>query len=283
MSELTVRLHDRDAAGRTYVYPVVSRRARGVSIGVNLNPNRACNWRCVYCQVPGLVRGRGPAIDLALLESELDSMLREVLEGDFMERRVPDPAMRRLNDVAFSGDGESTTSPDFGAAIEVVARVLERHQQTGRIKVVLITNGSMARRPEVRAGLRRLATIGGEAWFKFDRGRDLDIQRTNDVTIGVEAHLENLRATLAEIPCFIQTCMFARAGAPPDEDELAAWLDLLRRLLAEGLPLRGVLLYGLARASHQPEAPTLAQLPVDWMEALGERVRALGLGCQVSA
>ena len=49
--------HSRDAAGLKYVYPVVSRRAEGVSVGINLNPNNACNWRCVYCQVPDLVLG----------------------------------------------------------------------------------------------------------------------------------------------------------------------------------------------------------------------------------
>jgi wyosine [tRNA(Phe)-imidazoG37] synthetase (radical SAM superfamily) len=54
---LTVADHDRGSAGLTYVYPVVSRRAGGVSVGINLNVNNACNWRCIYCQVPGLTRG----------------------------------------------------------------------------------------------------------------------------------------------------------------------------------------------------------------------------------
>ncbi len=282
MTELTVRLHDRDSAGRSYVYPVVSRRARGVSIGINLSPNRACNWRCIYCQVDGLVRGRGPEIDLPLLERELRSMLEEVLHGDFMQRRVADPAMRRLNDIAFSGDGESTTSPDFAAAVELVARVMADFELPGKIRVVLITNGSMVKRPEILAAVRRLAELGGEVWFKLDRGRDRDIVRTNDVRISLDSHLDNLRAAAAEIPCFIQTCMFARGGRPPEDDEVQAWLDVLAGLVAEGLALRGVLLYGLARDSHQPEAAELAQLPEDWMEALGARVRALGLDCQVS-
>ncbi len=52
--------HDRDVAGLTYVYPVVSRRAGGVSVGINLSPDNACNWQCVYCQVPDLVRGKAP-------------------------------------------------------------------------------------------------------------------------------------------------------------------------------------------------------------------------------
>jgi wyosine [tRNA(Phe)-imidazoG37] synthetase (radical SAM superfamily) len=52
---LTVDDHNRDISGMKYIYPVVSRRAGGVSIGINLNVNNACNWRCVYCQVPNLM------------------------------------------------------------------------------------------------------------------------------------------------------------------------------------------------------------------------------------
>ena len=59
---LNVSDHSRDSAGLKYIYPVVSRRAGGVSLGINLNVNNACNWRCVYCQVPGLTRGGPPPV-----------------------------------------------------------------------------------------------------------------------------------------------------------------------------------------------------------------------------
>ena len=80
--------HSRDIAGLTYVYPVVSRRAGGVSIGINLNPNNACNWRCVYCQVPDLKRGSAPQLDLVKLEAELRTFLHEIVHGDFMQTHV---------------------------------------------------------------------------------------------------------------------------------------------------------------------------------------------------
>ena len=90
--QLSVVNHDRDAAGLTYVYPVVSRRAGGVSVGINLNPNNACNWRCVYCQVPHLVRGAAPPIDEDQLEAELrvvwpDGSIAE-LEPPAVDQRV---------------------------------------------------------------------------------------------------------------------------------------------------------------------------------------------------
>jgi wyosine [tRNA(Phe)-imidazoG37] synthetase (radical SAM superfamily) len=89
-------------SGLTYIYPVVSRRAGGVSIGINLNVNNACNWRCVYCQVPNLKRGTPDKIDLALLEQELRGFLNQLLHGDFMERYVAE-GDRHLKDIAFSG------------------------------------------------------------------------------------------------------------------------------------------------------------------------------------
>lgn len=71
MSKLTVTNHNRNLTGLTYVYPVLSRRAGGLSIGINFNTNNACNWRCIYCQVPELKNGAAPEIDLNLLASEL--------------------------------------------------------------------------------------------------------------------------------------------------------------------------------------------------------------------
>ena len=79
--------HGRDSAALRYVYPVISRRAGGVSVGINLNPNNACNWRCIYCQVRDLKRGNSPVIDMALLETELRQSL-----GDFVHERVPEGA-----------------------------------------------------------------------------------------------------------------------------------------------------------------------------------------------
>ena len=119
---LTAEHHDRDVAGLRYVYPVVSRRAGGVSIGINLNPNNACNWRCIYCQVPNLTRGRAPEIDLTLLESELNSLLEAITAGHLLEQHVA-TEHRVIKDFAFSGNGEPTSCPQFAEALEVVGRV----------------------------------------------------------------------------------------------------------------------------------------------------------------
>jgi wyosine [tRNA(Phe)-imidazoG37] synthetase (radical SAM superfamily) len=279
---LTPKVHDRDAAGLTYVYPVVSRRAGGVSVGINLNPNNACNWRCIYCQVPGLVHGKGPPIDLELLERELTAMLSALLEGDYMEKHVPEGS-RRLNDVAFSGNGEPTSSPAFAEAIALATRVLASFEGTEDVKLVLITNGSLVHRADVQEGLRRLAAHpGGRAWFKVDSGTDAGQAALNQDPTGVERTERNLATCARIVPTWIQTMVLARDGAAPDETERRAYLDLLRRALDAGVRLEGVLLYGLARRSYQPEAPTLSPLPKAWMEAFAEEIRALGLPVQLS-
>src|SRR5262245_43345775 len=162
---LTEKDHDRDSAGLEYVYPVVSRRAGGVSVGINLNPNDACNWRCVYCQVPGLVAGAAPPIDVARLEKELGDFLGDLLHGDFMRTKVPEGS-RVLKDVAFSGNGEPTSSRQLEECVAAVGRALAREWLAGKVPVVLITNGSLAREPHVRAGLEALRELGGVVWFK---------------------------------------------------------------------------------------------------------------------
>src|SRR3989338_9182099 len=164
---LTVEDHRRDIAGMTYVYPVVSRRAGGVSVGINLNPNNACNWRCIYCQVPDLARGAAPPVDLALLESELRGFLDELLHGDFMQSRVPE-GMRRINDIALSGNGEPTSAAEFAKVIELIGRVRRETALPEAVKTVLITNGSLLHRSEVQQGLRAMAQFNGERWFKLD-------------------------------------------------------------------------------------------------------------------
>jgi len=278
---LTPSNHDRDYAGFTYVYPVVSRRARGVSVGINLNPNNACNWACVYCQVPNLVRGTAPEIDLVLLESELRVMLSDILDGDFMQSRVPEGA-RRLNDIALSGNGEPTSARVFPRVIALIGQVMADFGLLGEIKLVLITNGSLADRPYVRDGLKQMTMLNGEVWFKLDRATAAGMRAINQTRISPEKHYARLAITAELCPTWLQTCVFAMDGVPPSEEEQQAYLTLVRRIKSDGIPLKGVLLYGLARASMQPQAPRLSALPSAWLEAYADRIRDAGLEVKVS-
>jgi wyosine [tRNA(Phe)-imidazoG37] synthetase (radical SAM superfamily) len=278
---LTVVDHDRAAAGLRYVYPVVSRRAGGLSVGINLNVNNACNWRCIYCQVPGLRRGAAPEVDLPRLREELRLFLGQVLHGDFLQSRVPEGS-RRLNDIALSGNGEPTSAREFEDVIEIIGETRAELDVPREVKTVLITNGSLLHRREVKSGVEKLRGQQGEVWFKIDSGSTHGMRLVNDTRSGLARVRENLAIAAHACPTWVQTCVFALDGAAPSEVEQQAYLELLEERLRARVPIRGVLLYGLARKSQQPEAERLSSLPAQWLEAYAGRIRALGLEVKVT-
>ncbi len=276
-NKLSITDHSRDSAGLRYVYPVVSRRAGGVSIGINLNPNNACNWRCIYCQVPDLTRGTAPPVDLALLEKELSGFLHELQHGDFMQR-VP-PEARRINDIALSGNGEPTSAQEFAEVIELIAKL-----KPADLKLVLITNGSLMQRDNVQQGLRRMAQLNGEVWFKLDRASEAGMALVNDTKMTMDKVRQNLATAIACCPnTWLQTCWFALDGIAPGKQDEDDYLDFLAGLLRDGIRPQGVLLYGLARPSLQVEAPRLSALSSEQMENFAQRIRKLPLTVKVNS
>ncbi len=273
---LNVTDHSRDNVGLTYIYPVVSRRAGGVSVGINLNPNNACNWRCIYCQVPELKRGAAPVIDLIRLEKELYTFLREILYGSFMQEQVT-PSARRIRDISLSGNGEPTSAKEFEQVIDLIGKVKYDFDSLKELKLVLITNGSLIDRSNVQAGLRRLAKLNGEVWFKLDSVTREGRQHINNTRMSSRRLRNNLQLAASLCPTWLQTCVFKTDGKPPTKIETSAYLEFIEKLLREGVSLKGVLLYGLARSSMQPEAPRLTKVTQGWMESFGRKISALGL------
>lgn len=270
--------HDRDSAALRYVYPVVSRRAGGVSIGINLNPNNACNWRCIYCQVPDLRRGGPPPLDLDLLRRELDGFLSWASTGDFMATRVPDGA-RRLVDVAFSGNGEPTSATEFPAAVALASRTLTVHGLDGKLPIRLITNGSLLDRKSVQAGIAAIGAAAGEVWFKLDAATPAGLARINGTRVRPDVVARRLACCAGLAPTWVQTCVFRVDGEAPPAREIEQYLALLAPLAPA---LAGVHLYGLARPSQQKEAPRLGRMEAAWMDGLAQRLRGLGLAVRVS-
>ena len=280
-AELNVVDHSRDSAGLRYVYPVVSRRAGGVSVGINLNTYNACNWRCVYCQVPDLKLGTASAVDLVLLEKELRGFLHELLHGDFMQQHVPEGA-RRINDIALSGNGEPTSAKEFVQVIELIGRLQKELALPPHIKLVLITNGSLMHRPYVQQGLRLMAQFKGEVWFKLDRASATGMQTINNTQLSMEKVRKNLVSAIALCPTWLQTCWLALDGLAPAKQDEDDYLDFIAGLLHDNIRPQGVLLYSLARPSLQAEASRLAALSGQEMEPFAERIRALGVVVKVS-
>lgn len=272
---LTTTDHGRDSAGLTYVYPVISRRSGGLSIGINLNPNNACNWRCIYCQVPDLKRGSSPKIELQQLKDELDGFLNDVIHGDFYNHYDVAEDLRTIKDIAISGNGEPTSAADFDQVVELIVQSIRQFDLHDKIKLVLITNGSLAHKKIVQSGLSTMNKINGEVWFKLDSATDTGLKTINNAGLSVDKVKENLKIMSALCPTWLQTCVFKLDGETLSDNERGSYLQFLSWLKEEGIKINGVLLYGLARPSMQVEAPRLSAVSAEWMEEFANELRQL--------
>ncbi len=279
---LTTTDHSRDSAGFTYVYPVISRRSGGLSIGVNLNPNNACNWRCIYCQVPNLIRGPAPRIELQKFQKELDEFLNDIINGNFYDRHEISKDLRTIKDISISGNGESTSSREFDQVVELISQSIEQYALQGKIKLVLITNGSLAHKEVVQSGLSMMASLNGEIWFKLDSSTDTGLRNINNAGTSIGRVKENLKIMSALCPTWLQTCVFKLDGKLPSMDERESYWQFLSCLEKENININGVLLYGLARPSMQAEAARLSIVSKTWMNRFANKINRLGLQTRVN-
>jgi wyosine [tRNA(Phe)-imidazoG37] synthetase (radical SAM superfamily) len=213
-----------------------------------------------------------------LLERELNDFLLWAVVGDFMATRVP-AGVRRLVDVAFSGNGEPTSAAEFSQAVEIAERVLAAHGLAGKLPIRLITNGSLLDRKAVQAGIARIGGAAGEVWFKLDAATASGLARINGTRVRPELVARRLACCAGLAPTWVQTCLFRLDGELPCRGDLEKYLALLEPLAPT---LAGVHLYSLARPSLQKEAPRLGRVEAEWMEPLANEIRQLGLRVSVS-
>ncbi|WP_024299395.1 radical SAM protein [Methylomicrobium lacus] len=280
-SPLTVTDHSRDSAGLTYIYPVLSRRAGGLSIGINFNTNNACNWQCIYCQVPDLTIGAAPELDFGLLEAELRGFLRQVQSGDFYRRFAVPEDQRVIKDIAISGNGEPTSVPRFAEAVELIGNIAAAVGVLPGSRFVLITNGSLVHQPKVQEGLKMLNRFGGEVWFKLDSATAEGRRLINKAGQSIDASLNNLILAARCCRTKVQVCLLDIDSQGFVEPERRALLDALTIAKQKG-GVREVMLYTLARPSLQPEAGRLGKMPEPVMRAFADDLRQLGFEVSVS-
>lgn len=265
-------LHPRSFHENVYVYPVLSRRSKGISIGVNLNPDKICNFDCVYCQVDRTEPGADKHVQLDRLFIELKSMLECVTSGElFLDpqfAQVPGP-LRRLNDIAFSGDGEPTTEPNFE---QIVAQVAELKQSLGLhdVKIVLITNATMFHRPKVQKALDLLMANQGEIWAKLDAGTEAYYHQIERTSVPFQRVLDNIQQLSLRYPLVIQSMFLRYDGAAPSDEEITAYIDRLGTILKAGGRISLAQVYTVAR---RPAESIVAPLSDSEVNAIAERVR----------
>ncbi|MDR3196769.1 MAG: hypothetical protein LBU34_02770 [Planctomycetaceae bacterium] len=281
MSSL-VQYHPRRFRTFQYIYPVVSRRAGGLSIGVNLSPAAQCNFSCVYCQVLAETRkityrensvrkdNSITSINPDLLESELRELVGMVNDGSLFRdtwlSRTP-PEKQVLRDIAFSGDGEPTLSLQFPDVVCRVAAV-RRELCTESTKIVLITNGSTLHREPLRNTLKTLLADNGEIWAKLDAGTPDYFRTIARSAIPYEKILANLTEFSKTDPLVIQTCFVLLHGKEPDNSEIRQYAEHLRLMER----IQRVQIYTAARQT--PESWVLP-LSDGQLDGISETVRKL--------
>lgn len=257
--------HERSFEANRFVYPVLSRRSGGISLGVNLNPDKVCNFDCIYCQVDRRTESETRFVETEQLLAELDSMLALCASGRLFETpkfRDTPAHLRRLNDMAFSGDGEPTTYKNFDELMQLCADVKRRHGLDA-VKMVLITNASMFHRPHVQRGLAILDRNQGEIWAKLDAGTEAYYQAIERTKIPFRQILENIASAAKVRPLVIQSLFMRVAGEPPSEAELAAYCERLNEITAAGGQLSLIQIYTVARKPAETIVTPLSDGEVD--------------------
>ena len=252
--KLVVTNHNRDIFKTRYVYPVVSRRAGGLSLGINLNTNNACNWQCIYCEVPNLTRGKPDPIDLNLLRVELQDWLKNLVEGDFIEKHT-DPGTR-FKDIALSGNGEPTACKEFKSVLRIIEEEFTACKCPTDIKIRLITNGSYLSEKEVQDAWQEMP-LEKEIWFKIDSANTLTIQQLNQVNLTQNQIKKNLESALSVSSTVIQTCLTKINGQLPQESEICEYVSLLKPYEKK---INSIHLYSLARPTEQKTLYSLERL-----------------------
>lgn len=265
--------HPRRYHENKFVYPVLSRRSHGISLGVNLNPDKVCNFDCIYCQVDRRSEAETRFVETDRLLAELDDAMTLVTSGELYDDppfdQVPE-RLRRLNDIAFSGDGEPTTFRNFDEIVAGVAELKERHGLS-ETKLVLITNASMLHRPAVERGLAILDAHQGEVWAKLEAGTDAYFQLVERTKIPFRQVLDNILQAARARPLVIQSLFMRIDGEPPPPAEIAAFCDRLNEIVHGGGQIRLVQVYTVARPPAESFVASLSDAEVD---GIVETVRA---------
>ena len=273
---LTITNHDRNIFQGKYIYPVVSRRAGGLSLGINLNTNNACNWQCIYCEVPNLVRGKPEPINLQELESELDYWLDQIINKSFLSQYTK--SKTEFKDIAFSGNGEPTASKQFKDVIGILIKKINEYKLDKIIIIRLITNGSYMANPVIQESLSLISNFNREIWFKIDGVKEYDIQTVNQVNLSSATIKKNLEAALSNGPTVIQTCFFKLNEKLPSLESLGAYINFLK--IYEN-KIKEIHLYSLARLSEQPSQKKLTRLTKSELEDIAIKIKVLNIPVQI--
>jgi wyosine [tRNA(Phe)-imidazoG37] synthetase (radical SAM superfamily) len=261
----------RDFLDNRFVYAVVSARARGLSVGINLSPEKTCNFQCVYCEVHRNGDRPQVTLDVEAMAAELKKTLAFVRAGRLRERpwyrTLPDELLQ-LRHVALSGDGEPTLSPKFGEALQAVVHV-RALSGLPFFKLVLLTNATGLDLSQVQHGLKHL-TRSDEVWAKLDGGTQAYVNKVNRPGVPLEKILSNILLLARQRPVVIQSLFPAINGEEPPLEEIEAYAHRLLELKNAGAQIALVQIYSATRPSPNSQS---GHLPLKALSRIAQTVR----------
>ncbi len=268
----------RDFLDNRFVYAVVSARARGLAVGVNMTPEKTCNFHCVYCEVYRNGEAR-EELNVEVMAAELKKTLALVRAGRLRERpwyhSLPDELLQ-LRHVALSGDGEPTLSPKFSEALQAVVHV--RALSGFPFKIVLLTNATGLDTAVAQDGLKHL-TRSDEIWAKLDGGTQAYVNRVNRPDVPLEKVLSNILALGRQRPLIIQSLFPAINEEGPPIEEIEQYAQRLLELKTGGADISLVQIYSATRPSAHSEC---GHLPLKVLSRIAHTVRqTTGLKAEV--
>jgi len=247
------------------VYPVYSRRSGGLSVGINLFPERkSCPFDCPYCEV--FPFSAGAVFSLQQMEEELRSVITVSLEKNIV-----------IKDLCFSGNGEPSLSAALPDALKLAANL--RNELAPSAKLVLITNGAGLLQPSIFSLLADTASgrIALDIWLKLDAGTPEWYGKINRSNISFSELTAKIKEFVSRAPVTLQTMFCAIDGGAPPYEEEKALEGLTTELAATATQGKGfitkVQIYGKARPA--PEDPKASPLPASYLEQRADSLRRI--------
>lgn len=239
----SVKSHRSDRESGFIVYPVLSRRSGGLSLGINLFPERKlCNFDCPYCEIFPISEGM-PAFSLEKLEAELEAFVKHDYPGLWSGFPV--------RDICLSGNGEPTISPQFEASLRLIADFRRRWpQQLGKAKLVLITNSTSFADPRLYDLLAHFIKEEGlEIWAKLDAGGQALFELMSGTNNSLKDILASITRFARQNPIVIQTMLCEALGHLTSAADVAEYSLVLEEMLKAKAQISEVHLYTFARPS----------------------------------
>lgn len=271
--------YTRNFLNNRFVYTVVSPRAHGLAVGINMSPERQCNFDCVYCEVNRLIPPRDRMIDVGVMVAELEHTMELALEGRL--RGLPafqmmPPELLTLRHVVLSGDGEPTLCPNFCEVVQAVVH-LRALGKFPFFKLVLVTNSTGFENPSIEAGLSSF-TPQDEIWAKLDAGTPEYFAKINrSRTVPFSQVLANILMLGRQRSIVIQSLFCRCNGEEPPAEEIEQYVNRLSELKEQGARIGMIQVYSALRPTMQPDC---GHLSLKALSRIAQAVRA-GTGLPV--